>query len=98
MRLKPGVKIQGLRPEALLGIIIARDVFSSFGADLIVTSVCEGAHSLTSLHYSGCAFDCRIHELDDPQEVRDTLAGSLGSDFDVLLEGTHIHVEYQPRR
>ena len=63
MTLKPGVRIAGIRPETVLGILAADQVYRDHDTDMVVTSVCEGKHSKGSLHYAGCAFDCRISNL-----------------------------------
>ncbi len=80
-------------------MIIARDVFKAHNVYFVITSVCDGKHSATSLHYTGCAFDCRIRALDAKQrkQITSDLKVALTSDFDVVLEATHIHIEYQPR-
>lgn len=99
IQLKPGVRIQGVRNEVLLGINIASSVFQSFGHDCILTSVIDGTHSRGSLHYSGGAFDLRRRHIqeDDIQPLFISLKEALGADFDVILEGTHFHIEYQPK-
>lgn len=97
--LKKGVSIQGLRPELLLAMLIAVNIFKAQGAHLVITCICDGKHSETSLHYTGCAFDCRIRNISEPRRtvIFRKLKEALGSDFDVVLEKTHIHIEYQPR-
>lgn len=99
MRLKKGIKIQGVRPELLIGIIVANDVYKSNGQELTITSVTDGKHSSTSLHYTGCAVDLRINDV--PQSKLSIIVAQLKEkltvDFDVVLESTHIHLEYQPR-
>ena len=99
MQLKQGVSIQGIRPELLIAIMIAARVFQVRNCILTLTSVTDGKHSATSLHYTGCAFDCRTRNLDAKQkkQITSDLKVSLTADFDVVLEATHIHIEYQPR-
>ena len=99
MRSKNGVCITGIRPEILFGLMAAQNVYGNLGYDLIVTSVVDGKHSPTSLHYSGCAVDLRTRHMavDDIKQARDQIAAALPNDFDVVLEPTHIHLEWQPR-
>lgn len=98
LSLKPGVSILGISPEIVLAAIIVRDAFS--GIDCVITSCTEGVHSMGSLHYIGHAFDLRLPN-GPPKQVEDTIAKlrlNLGSDFDVIQEETHIHIEFQPKR
>jgi hypothetical protein len=98
--LKPGVRVAGLRPEILLGVIAAERVFEEAGVDLVVTACIDGKHSAGSLHYAGQAVDLRT--CDVAADVRPKLVARmsecLGEDYDVVLEADHIHLEFQPRR
>lgn len=98
---KKGVKVFGIRPEATLAIQVAALVFHSYGYPCVVTSVVDGSHSLTSLHYSGAAVDLRIRHIQVAAQVREIvghLKESLTDEYDVVLEETHIHIEFQPKR
>lgn len=102
LRLKPGVRLYGIRPEAAVGIYVAASVFTEFGYHCIVTSVADGTHSHASLHYAGAGFDLRRRHVDDDdaeavQDIDKHLRDALGDEFDVVLEDTHWHVEYQPK-
>jgi hypothetical protein len=68
------------------------------GRDAEVTSIVEGDHSERSLHYAGLAFDLRSWYLDDLVSFCNMLRTALGDKYDVVLEATHIHVEFQPKR
>ena len=97
MKLKHGVSVAGVRPEIVLAMQVAENVLRGFGAELTVTSCLEGRHRRNSLHYAGLAFDLRTRDLEvDPSEVTARLREALGPEFDVVLEPTHIHVEFQP--
>ncbi len=103
MRAKEGVDISNIQPQIVLALTTANNLYRDEGVELVYTSGRDGKHSITSLHYSGNAVDLRISDLAQkdsflPSLVRDRLAERLGLDYDVLLESTHIHVEYQPRR
>lgn len=97
--LKPGVRINGIRPELLLGIMIAESVYSLKNRTLTITACIDGKHSVGSLHYAGCAVDLRTRDLPagEPEEITNLLKSALGSDFDVALEKDHIHLEFQPK-
>ncbi len=102
MKLKSGVKPTGLRPEILLAMIIADGVYQKHGHDLVITSLLDGAHSVTSLHYAGCAADLRTIAANIPGSTIDAIAAdirkALSGDYDVIVEPDHIHLEFQPRR
>ena len=99
MQLKPGVNIIGIRPEMQLGVMAAWSVYLAHGRKLVITSALDSEHSATSLHYTGCAVDLRIRDIDPTTLrliVRD-IKTALPDDFDVILEHNHIHIEFQPR-
>ena len=98
MKLKQGVTITGIRPELILGLMVADTVLRENGIELVVTSITDSVHSFTSLHYAGAAADIRIWDMDDPQKIISELKSAITSDFDVILEKDHIHLEWQPRR
>lgn len=96
--IKTGVRVFGMRPEIVLALMIAKDVYTMHGqaAAFVVTSVMEGAHSRASIHYTGGAADLRRPVIKTAEIVAD-LKLKLGDDFDVVLESDHIHVEFQPK-
>lgn len=98
--LKPGVRITGLRNEALFATTVAQSIFVDEGYDMTITSGTDGSHSRGSKHYCGDAFDLRTRHLASGMaaKIRDKLAEALGEEFDVILERTHIHVEFDPKR
>lgn len=100
LRIKPGVALLGMRPEILLAVIAAEPIWYQMGTDLTITSCTEGVHSKGSRHYSGLAIDLRTRGLSNEQAKRAAklLADALGDNFDVVLEETHIHVEFDPER
>ena len=91
------VKLAGLRPEVVVAMVIADQVYAKHDKAFVITSVTDGKHSDTSLHYTGNAFDCRIYDDIDNEALRDEIKGKLNVDFDVVLEGNHIHIEFQPK-
>lgn len=99
MRLKPGVRIFGLRPETLFAMCVASKLLEVEGHTFVVTCGSEGQHMRGSLHYAGLAFDFRRPDLTwvGGDLLRSELAKRLGDDFDVVQESNHFHVEFQPK-
>ena len=99
MILKSGVRVLGMRPELILALIVAETVFNEEDVELVITSAIDGKHSRGSLHYVGAAVDLRTRQLSKEAVIRvqNRLAASLGLDYDVVLEKTHLHVEFQPK-
>lgn len=100
MKFKEGIITTGVRAEVVLALMVIDKVYENHGLDLVVTSVCDGKHSVTSLHYSGQAADLRIWNMEDPATVVEEIKDALGRnpDYDVVLESDHIHFEWQPKR
>lgn len=98
LKLKPGVRAHGLDVEGLLGIVVASSVYEALGYDCTVTSITDGRHGVDSHHHIGWAFDLRSRDI--PPSVRPHLVANLKSalpGYDVVVESTHIHVEYDPK-
>lgn len=96
--IKSGVKVGGLKPEALLAINIAAGVYRKYGYDLVLTSALDGAHSPNSRHYVGLAIDIRTRDIAryDLADIIQDLKTALGDEYDVVLEHDHLHVEHDP--
>ncbi len=98
VKIKKGVKSEGTQPEILSAIEKANKVYSDLGSELVITSLGEGKHKKGSLHPKGMAVDLRTRDLSKANQkaavVR--LKETLGSDYDVVLEKNHIHVEFDP--
>ena len=109
MTLKQGVKIEGIKPECIVGLMIVDRYFAEHKVDFVVTSVKDGKHGENSLHYGGYAFDARLRHLDgntgDISSEDKVLAMMYAKDlkermgglFDVVVEGDHFHFEYDPK-
>jgi len=103
MRLKDdSVELFGIRSEVVFALYVADEVYKELGVKegIVVTSGTDGKHSLTSLHYSGNAADIRTNTLPataSPATAAKMIKERLNVDFDVVVEPTHIHIEYQPR-
>ena len=108
MKLKPGVKVRGISPELVLAAFVVDSILSKHNNDhTVLTSVADGSHRYGSLHFTGDAFDVRVHNLPSDlslrQELITLIREALSDEFDVIYEGhetsnAHIHVEFQPKR
>lgn len=99
MRLKAGVIIGGVAPELAFVMPAVTAVAEQYLGGLVVTSVADGTHREGSLHYQGRAIDIRTRNARDDidrQRAALELQACLGDQFDVVLEATHIHIEYDP--
>lgn len=109
MKLKndPTIRVDKLSPAILFALMVADGLWKRAGVPhgCTVTSGCEGEpgdgiHSNRSKHYPqnnesglGEAADLRVWNVDAEKMATD-LRGSLGPNYDVVNEGSHIHVEY----
>ena len=81
--------------------------FETVGHQAMMTSAADSEHSEHSKHYSWCAYDFRIYQDNDTkkpkyekptlQNLAANMSGRLGSLYDVVIEKSHIHVEYDPK-
>lgn len=98
-KLKTGVSIQALTSQMVLAVTAVHSVYDSLGYDCVLTSGDDGLHGEKSLHYAGnaCDFRTRCIPKEEHEHLTELIRDVLSVDFDVVLEETHIHVEYQPR-
>jgi len=117
MRIKAGVKMQGVRNEIMMAANIANDVWKKYGEELVITSGREGKHRHQGGHAKGDALDLRTRYFSKEQipKVVEDLKKALWDDSDivnygkklkpgdsqeseylVVFEGNHIHMEYIP--
>lgn len=97
MKLKDGVKLEGVQWQMFKAAIVAEAVFAKYGSELVITSACDGKHSRNSLHYKGLALDLRTwHVSGREQQVATELQRALGDEYDVVAESDHIHLEWDP--
>ena len=105
MRLKPGVRLHGLQPQMTVALLAIEAAAIRVAAEdgtpyeATITSVNDGSHAPKSLHWLGRAVDVRTRDLPDhfpadayARAIRDRLP----TDFDVVVESDHIHVEWDP--
>lgn len=97
---KPGVDVEDLRFRMVEYVDkIVWMCFLGMGYASVITSALDGKHSTNSLHYTGFALDYRTRHLLDgvPRVLQRRISDCLGSEFDVVLESDHIHIEYDPK-
>ena len=98
--LKHSARITGLRPEILFAIIVADGVWRDKNLGrATITSGTDGKHSSGSKHYIGAAIDLRTMNLtnDQIQFAATELKERLGVEYDVVVEGDHLHLEHDPK-
>lgn len=96
---KEGVRFEGVQPVLWDGLLTVAVSYHTFGYQLVVTSLTDGTHKEGSLHYKGLAADLRTRHLkvNDVAVVVRGVKDALGKGWDVVLEGDHIHIEYDPK-
>lgn len=99
VQIKNGAQMIGLQIEMRPVLVIANRMWKKYKQELVITEGTGGTHSAGSLHYYGYALDFRTRYFDKPiqKKIRDELALALGSQYDVILHSSHIHVEYDPK-
>lgn len=100
---KEGVSLSDIDRNLLMGIgALQYYLWDKFGYKLTITSGRDGKHKDLSLHYIGKAVDIRTH--DWPFQVTALysicvdILSQLDYKFDVVLEKTHIHIEYDYKK
>lgn len=99
-KVKEGVKLNGLQPEMIPAIFAAWARFEQVGAPYVmITSALDGTHSQKSLHYKGLALDFRTNHItpEKAEAVVKAMKMDLDGQYDIVLESTHIHVEFDPK-
>lgn len=97
MQIKKGVRLQGLKPEMVVAIMVANGVFREKAEVMRLTSVTDGAHMAGSLHHVGLAVDIGLPRFNAVEPIMASLKELLGAEFDIVLEPSHIHMEYDPK-
>lgn len=90
-----------MRPEMsllLAAIAFIETKLLPHNEEFTLTSVTDGKHGETSLHYAGFAVDIDHHDPGSFPWIREKLVDRLTVEFDVVVEATHIHIEFQPKR
>lgn len=97
---KAGVELPAvMKPTTARIDQVAAQVYARHGYDAVITSGLEGSHLAESKHYTGDALDFRVRDIERPSEreqIAAEIAAVLGPAYDVVLEPTHIHAEFDP--
>ena len=96
MRFKDSIKYN--IPGTVLILMAAEKVYNKHGKEVVITSLMDGKHMKNSKHYIGEAVDLRTYffSKNTVLAVAADLQKELGSNYDVLVEEDHIHIEYDP--
>ncbi len=97
LKCKKGVSIIGIKPELLLGLLLAKEVYRLYHEEFVITDL-NGPRGGFSYHPMGYAADLRLPGLEDPRSIAIELKRALGEPWDVVLEQDHIHIEFDVRR
>ena len=102
LRIKSGpgaARVWGLQPAMILAAMVCDAVMGKRGKDAVITCGIDGKHMAGSKHYVGLAFDMRTAELaaSERELVKQEIKSALGGDYDVVLEGDHLHLECDPK-
>lgn len=99
LQFKEGVQLR--ITEAVNKILTAGEMVFRTVVDkpCVVTSGRDGKHQKGSKHYTDEALDLRrFHlEADELAPIVEALQRTLGKDFDVVIEGDHVHIEYDKK-
>ena len=92
------VSLEGLKPAMIIALPDIHVYFKAHNSATVITSGTEktAKHMEGSKHYGGGALDFRTWYLKDKPTFARGLQGELGSDYDVILEKDHLHVEHDP--
>lgn len=92
------IKIKtGVAPRNLIIAAAIANVAEELKMTLWITSGIDGAHMVGSKHYIGEALDMRRSNLVGKEDfVIDKIQKRLGKNYQIILEKTHIHIEYDP--
>jgi uncharacterized ferritin-like protein (DUF455 family) len=103
IRFKKGVHVNDLRYPIIHAIKEAHYEYQALDLDLTITEWFRAAgsnspHMVGSYHHSGLAVDCRTWKVENPQKLAQAIKKRLGQYYDVIVEDTHIHIEFDERR
>lgn len=95
LRFKEGVMVT-FSKEVNAILAQAELTFQAYGYPCICTSGTDGKHMVGSKHYEAKAVDLRSYHVSPEQlpAMMSELKDRLGKDYDVVIEGDHVHVEH----
>lgn len=96
MKIKEGVKVDGLKDVIIVILPEIAQLFKLFGLEFVITSAVEGTHMEGSKHPKGLAIDVRLpyKDMSWNYNIVSVLQIILGKNYDVVLEKNHIHIEF----
>ena len=103
---KDGVHIGSCSNQLIIGLLVVKDVYSSYDLDCVITSLGDYRHSAVySEHYQGNAADLRTKNIKDPESkqlIKNQIIKNLPLGFVLLFEneGTvreHFHLAWRPK-
>lgn len=97
--LKEGMLIKEINPWTMEVLQCLLNVGMAWNYNPTITEGCGAVHMKTSYHYKNLAFDIRTNDLPEAKRVayHDAIKEELGEEFDIILEGDHIHIEPSPK-
>lgn len=102
MQMKADVDARFLRQEIVKYLFNIEAIFrfrrDDAGYQLVVTSAADGTHREDSKHYENKAVDFRIwgFTAGKLEEIKYDIHALVGNDYQVKIEATHIHFEFDP--
>lgn len=102
MKLKLGASLENVSWRMFYAAIVVDGVMRELGSEAIITAGGDGKHSARSKHYAENNPSGMVEALDfrtwgvDPEQAALRTRNRLGRDYDVVVEKTHMHVEYDP--
>lgn len=100
LSVKKGVKIAGMSPEILLGIMIVNGVYEEFGYQCTITEIMPTVkHVRASKHITGDGVDIRKSNIPFSKRkgVYLTCKAKLGENYDFVNHKSHNHLEFNPK-
>lgn len=96
------INLFGMQPQLVLALLVTAQVYEEFGyEEMVITSLNDATHSVSSKHYDGAAVDLRCSEawgFTRIPEMVEAIKDRLGRHFDVIFEEDHLHIEYDAKR
>lgn len=104
MKLKAGASLENVSWRMFYAAIVWDGIAREYGTEGVITSAADGTHSAPNTkHYaennaSGLVEAIDVRTWGIPKEEAAAKARKkLGPDYDVVIESTHIHIEYDPK-
>jgi hypothetical protein len=97
MLMKLGVSIEYLGREIRRALDIIEKIYFDAGeGEAVITETRGGTHKPGSLHYADDAIDIRLPKK-NVGELAQEMRRKLGINYDVVVEISHVHCEYDPK-